>query len=1341
MRVSFFVAGALAVLLAAGLAGAAVPPPAEGRAQADQLWQEARTRFQAGDLKEAEAVCDRSLAADPAPRADRQAFRDKLSQANRLWTEAAVLYGQTNLPAALAKCRESMNLASSQKRIDFVKSLERITAGAGAAKPASDEKAAPRQEPGRAKAIAQAERAPSAGSADLAESQRGLQPRPGSETLPARIPPPTDFTRLTAGQYAGAVSVAMEGLRTVYGEMTPEQEKSFQNTWMPMFAFPNKEVIDWCNRFNPLLSEFLGARTALNQAVVAFDEAQAEIMTCCLMEDGESLTAALANADLIRRTLESLNAALQQATGKIEALGDPPNALAAMNAARKRHQEAFTLPKVESGAWVLTESWSCRTTSLKPNERATLVWTLQDAGSHFFVWRGVATDEKAAVTYDQTARLEWSAPPLVLREEGGNTLTTKADDGFLTASWIPKGQPASARVLNHPRPAPILVLKDRAPNFLAPAVDATISVLAPPVREDQEVRADLILSVCSPVAVTYYRYEYQTDPAKKPQGPIPAKVFPVRPQGFMWLTAEVMTTENWAFFVPPRGSPPMDNIIYGGLLAERIKEQNANFMFALGVNMVSGYVIPKTTPVGFVEPPTDFTTESPGWAYRYKNPYKIVESEIYRAELPAKMDSGSSPRQVAAAAPKTPPPAAKNPPVVAAAEAAAAEAAEVELSVKTAQLEFQRNEVKLWETKLAEHHQRLSQTTDPNSRAEVERWILWAKDSRQRAQDEITRMETGDWMHTRTEMDRLNEKVLAAQSAAVARRFDEMRRSVDTARRLVELAPPEEQAGVREFLDRHVNAEVIASGDVAHMRQAVEAVSEKIAGLAQQRVARAEENLAWHNAVIESTERVKGSADLAMTGLAVLGGTAVSAVYFGGTGYIDGGVVKGVRASASAYSPVLLLANQTYDSYQAGGLAAAKSTLAWGALVQGGTFAFASLAKKLAGPAAPPGPKVTWQQVLAQEEFQLRKAMGRQKVDSLAGKIREKNAYLAKIKAAERGGKITSEEAARIRELDDVIAESVKDVKTDFHSKLFLKNNPALAVDGKPVADVFCAVDRKLMDRVVREVEEKMRAQGIPNIKLKSFRNSASKGSVGMDDDIGVIEPLRFLRQGNKTVDNPAYAEWLRSLSKNGKPLTPEALQREGHELLEKTFREVYKRPTSQAFLEFTTSCHPEAYRQIVWLGRSGSKTVDTTALARLGDMRNAAQAGDVTLFKVSKLAQGHPSLDYFSRLQEQSRQLVKDIDTKLLPYLDPATMVTAGEKLAQGRRLVVGRAAKKAVASEASLNHIRQLRDVMNKFAKDEIDPITAERLIRNLSGQEGVAGVADRFRLLLKTLAENPG
>lgn len=82
-----------------------------------------------------------------------------------------------------------------------------------------------------------------------------------------------DFATMTMAQYMGAISIAREGMRLIYGEMSPEEDKKFEAEWKPLFDYPCREVVDYVNQLNPLISLFLAIREAMGSEIEAYNAA------------------------------------------------------------------------------------------------------------------------------------------------------------------------------------------------------------------------------------------------------------------------------------------------------------------------------------------------------------------------------------------------------------------------------------------------------------------------------------------------------------------------------------------------------------------------------------------------------------------------------------------------------------------------------------------------------------------------------------------------------------------------------------------------------------------------------------------------------------------------------------------------------------------------------------------------------------------------------------------------------------------------------------------------------------------------------------------------------------
>ncbi len=174
-----------------------------------------------------------------------------------------------------------------------------------------------------------------------------------SGEVPAVIPKPLpSVATISAADYRLAVSVAFESLRIIYGEQTEEDAEEFKRMWAPIFDYPFQEMIDYLNKLNPLLSQFLVARETYLRSFANFQESAFDASEAISLEDEEAYNAAMEEASLYASTMQSMQAAMDELTNRIIALGNPPNPLEARARARKRYNSVFTPKEIYLG-----ESW------------------------------------------------------------------------------------------------------------------------------------------------------------------------------------------------------------------------------------------------------------------------------------------------------------------------------------------------------------------------------------------------------------------------------------------------------------------------------------------------------------------------------------------------------------------------------------------------------------------------------------------------------------------------------------------------------------------------------------------------------------------------------------------------------------------------------------------------------------------------------------------------------------------------------------------------------------------------------------------------------------------------
>jgi len=304
----------------------------------------------------------------------------------------------------------------------------------------------------------------------------------------------------------------------------------------------------------------------------------------------------------------------------------------------------------------------------------------------------------------------------------------------------------------------------------------------------------------------------------------------------------------------------------------------------------------------------------------------------------------------------------------------------------------------------------------------------------------------------------------------------------------------------------------------------------------------------------------------------------------GVTGYMQGGPTEAFKQAATTWSMAARVASEAMDAYTSGVVenyeayardpgkvkideaAAGFEGAAWSA---GQTAIFAGLMKvgsmalgrvvggvrKVGGP--PPG-KVPFRDVVAEVRFKQDQEGGR----ALVRAFRDKANQLA---TAGKAGASRPEIQRLRREAEGLY----RSIKTDFHGKIELN---ALGRAGQSkLVHSWNSFDRPAMARLKERVSQRMQADGWSGQEYRTFSNSASKGKVGMDVDLGAVEPSRYVLSGGRQVPNPEHLLWQKTLtqrSPGGVVVTrsPHEFQDAGQRHLDDAFREVYGRPPGQAF-------------------------------------------------------------------------------------------------------------------------------------------------------------------------------
>lgn len=176
---------------------------------------------------------------------------------------------------------------------------------------------------------------------------------PGIEAV---IPPPIpDLDRLSDFNYHAAVSVAFEGMRLIYGAMPDEEAGKFEAIWAPLFDFPTQEIIDYLNRLNPLIGQFLAVREVYVSNLQAVTMVLLDAGYAVELDDQAAWEKAMNEAGFHGSAFHLLENAMMVLAGKIEELGNPPSPVSAKCAAVENYKRM--LPRMEKRG-DLGECWA-----------------------------------------------------------------------------------------------------------------------------------------------------------------------------------------------------------------------------------------------------------------------------------------------------------------------------------------------------------------------------------------------------------------------------------------------------------------------------------------------------------------------------------------------------------------------------------------------------------------------------------------------------------------------------------------------------------------------------------------------------------------------------------------------------------------------------------------------------------------------------------------------------------------------------------------------------------------------------------------------------------------------
>jgi len=1075
-----------------------------------------------------------------------------------------------------------------------------------------------------------------------------------------------DINSLTATQFNGAVSAAMEAMRLVQEPMTPAETQKFEAKWAPLFNFPTAEAVDYFNKLNPLLDEFLRLRGLVVRGAMALDEGWLEAKYAAGYESERGARQAMAAVARQTEIMQSVQSRLAEVTRRIAAFGDPPDPLALRAAARKRHEEAVkSTREVLPGLTLAPARVSAPPDSpvtFTPKGRnlpagTTLEWAFGDGKT---AKGGVATMKHAyakAGTYVVTVTARSGAK--------GSTASAKAEVAISKTAAAAAGSGAWVLTEISYYPSAELVSKEIV---IKSSTDPNPSWS---MRVGDEVYRDDKTYQLVHSGERLLTAKWQQPPAKGQPGQLASMPWALTNHGVFASTflsvVCVWYNEDWMVGDPDGpgwkgAAPTTPNAPY---------PTSGEFKFKFPRPPTAGqtgfFTVTFSLSAGCTS--NNVHVESGHGPTQYR--YRFVADATMEEEQPAP---------------------------------AVDDSARLAEEAKQQEILEHKNNILAIEKARARDQEDLAHTTDSWRRTELESRLRTAEADIQAERDLINGIESGVFVHTRTTWDEYAHAQFVGRIQKEQQTLSTILKILDHSQRLIDMAPASEADHLREFASRQLTPDLIAKMDVQKAREAMNAIGTQVQGYNQGVSATQEEKAAWQNFGMEAAQNIKAGADAAMTATSFFGGKPINLLYQAATGYVEGGPVTALKQSAAALSETADYAITAYDGYQKEGLR--------GAVKDAGLKYLQSKALAWVGGKLAANPNLpTVQQRFDAAKFRQERQWG----EAL---VKDFQRAQAEIRAAGFRGA----PAETITRLQAAARDKAAAVASSLHAKNYLKYKcdtaTGRAYDAHMRA-VHAEVDARTMQQMSRD------GWNTQQWELREFRNASSYGKPNMDRDVGLREkPIWSLDEhGNplkgadgKPVPNPE--RWQTKdgklvlqpqVTKNGQAKSINDWQGDATDAYNRAYRAVTGRSATMAMEGVTTSAHPEAYKDMKWLGGCD-----------LPEAAWSAQAADVTRYKINAPGHADPASSYFTKMQEVARGTSKDMESKLLPLLERAKPAASNTEAMRRHT--------------ESLSHWRKVNTVLSAYGKNEIDPLYAHRRIAELTGGKSIPEVVDEMGSMME-------
>lgn len=529
----------------------------------------------------------------------------------------------------------------------------------------------------------------------------------------------------------------------------------------------------------------------------------------------------------------------------------------------------------------------------------------------------------------------------------------------------------------------------------------------------------------------------------------------------------------------------------------------------------------------------------------------------------------------------------------------------------------------------------LAAESDPENRDLLAWQRMVAQANYQGEQDQLTYLQTGQFVRTPTLFDHYVRARMAEQSQQLAADLHFSQRAYAGVQRMAATLPEDERDRLMAFVDRNLDY-----SDIDGMRRLVDAVGEQVSGYwmgvgaeAEYQAAVMDEYEFWRQmartgagVVLVAAAAPAAAAYGFSAQTAAWAPTAVRIAYGGTMGFVEGGVGEAVKQSVAWSHQVGNLAVAAYDGYTTVGRDGEQggwSGAAWNAAqsyVYGKVFEYSIqtssrfLASKLPSLARP---VFNWRTPQIQPGFA--DAQYTARMDQGRNLVSQWQDTQFKLAAARSSGV----DGGHVDELQRQVEALVGQINASYEAKWLLKHTAP-----PHVHTIFNQELERVYDSVMPEFLRNLEAMGYDTSKFsfKPMRNAASGGSVGMDFDLALKEGEPF------------------ELVKNGQPVNRHTFQMDAQQAQNTAYQAVTGQSAIASDIHVTTSMHVEAFSEQALL----EQNIDFTNM----HPARVQQAGDVFRTKV-QMSMNATQHNAVLQTQAVSRDLEKELRTKVVPFID----------------------------------------------------------------------------------------